>query len=273
MKQALVIGNPISHSLSPKLHKYWLENYAITGDYLAQQILPEDLEDFLLNFTASSYSGANITIPHKEAAFKILKAHNFTISKLAEQIGAVNTIYVEQGQLKATNTDYYGFKHALLRQYPEYKFAQQKILLIGAGGAARALIAGLATEDIAELNLLNRTLSKAEKLQQEFPYLKVTEFSELLAAINHADLIVNCSSCGMNGQNNLTIDFNQIKEQKLFYDIVYKPLHTKLLEDALANNHKIATGLAMLAYQAVPAFEKFFGTKPEVTAELLDILE
>jgi len=267
-KKAAVIGFPIKHSLSPRLHNFWLKTYGLNGDYSSIEVKPEDLESFLLNLEKAGLKGINITVPHKEAAFEILQ-NKANISEVAQKIGALNTVYLENGEIYGTNTDYYGFKQAILRDYPDFTFENKKILVIGAGGAAKAIAGGLSLEKTGGILVVNRSAVKLQEMQKKLNnQIDISGLDNLEEKINACDLIINATSCGLNGENNLKIDFTKIVGSKVFYDIVYKPLKTKFLSDAEQNNHKIITGINMLLYQAVPAFDFFFGKRPEVTAEL-----
>lgn len=263
-KQAAVIGCPIGHSLSPKLHNYWLKKYHIDGLYKSYEVKPEDLESFICHFKENNLIGINITVPHKEEAYKIVKKHGI-VTDIADQTKAVNTVFYQDDKLFGTNTDYYGFKNSFLNQAVATNLANKKILIIGAGGAARAIIAGLLNENNVHITVVNRSVEKARELQMFFNNkILASDLSNLERKISEHDIIVNSTSCGLNGKNNLLIDFNKIKTKKIFYDIVYVPLKTKFLLEAEKRNHDIITGIGMLIYQAVPAFNYFFNRLPEV---------
>jgi shikimate dehydrogenase len=266
MKKAAVIGHPIEHSLSPKLHGIWLEEESIDGEYGKIDVRGEDLQDFFKNF--NGLEGVNITVPHKEASCEIIKKIG-RLTKIAEDIGAVNTVYLKDGVLVGTNTDYEGFRENLLEYQASFSFVDKKILIIGAGGAARAIIYGLLGEGVKEIVVANRTVERAENLQKiNKNQIVACGLEGLEKLINEVDLVVNTTSCGLNGENDLEIDFSMIKDKKIFYDIVYKPLMTGLLTRAQENGHDVVTGLGMLFYQAVPAFELFFGKRPKVSDSL-----
>lgn len=272
-KQAAVIGYPISHSLSPKLHNYWLNKYAILGEYKSYEVKPEELEDFILSLSDRNLSGINITVPHKERTYEILKAKG-KLTDIALKTEAVNTVYYEEGNLVGTNTDYSGFKNSFLNQVKNAKLENKKILIIGAGGAAKAIIAGLLEEKENKIIIINRTTEKAENLAKKVKKtrnkekIEIGNLDNLEEKIEESDIIVNTTSCGLNGKHNLEIDFTKIKTQKIFYDIVYKPLETKFLKDAKTHGHETVTGIGMLIYQAAPAFKHFFGKHPKVDKEL-----
>ena len=269
---AAVIGYPIKHSLSPKIHNTRLKECGLEGSYKALEVRPENLESFLLSLKDNELVGINITIPHKETAYQIVKKYG-KVSVLADRIKAINTVFFKEGKLFGTNTDYHGFKNSLFNQIPKFKFDGKKVLIIGAGGAAKAIVSGLLDEKDVEVILINRTLQRAEDLKVGLKNQIVTSgLCDIESKIEEVDLVVNTTSCGLEGNNNLEIDYNKIKSKKIFYDIVYKPLHTKMLFDAKQNGHQIVTGIGMLIHQAVPAFEHFFGVLPKITSDLEESL-
>lgn len=272
--QAAVIGYPIKHSLSPKLHNYWLEKYGIEGEYKSYEVKPEELESFLLTLKDRKLVGVNVTVPHKEDAYKIVKKYG-VVTEIAEKVQAINTVYYdrENNKLTGTNTDYYGFKNSFINQVPDVSLSGKKILIIGAGGAARAIIAGLLGEGNNKLTLVNRTKERADSLNEFFDNLLfVEDFEAIEEKINKADIIVNTTICGLKGKNDFLIDYRLIKGKRIFYDIVYNPLETVFLKQAKEEGHIIVTGIGMLIHQAVPAFEKFFGIIAEVEKTVEEII-
>ncbi len=262
-KKAAVIGTPIKHSLSPIIHNFWLKECGIKGNYDKIEVKKEDLlEFFTKDFFSKELLGVNVTVPHKEQTFEIIKKIGKT-SDLADKIAAVNTVFLRNGVLYGDNTDYYGFKTSLQEVITD--FSKKKFLIIGAGGAAKAIIAGLVLQDgMKNLSIINRTEEKARNIAQNYPEKSIItgNLAKISEFINQAEIIVQTTSCGLNGEHNLEIDFSEIvKRERIFYDIVYKPLKTKFLLDAEKNGNKIITGINMLLYQAVPAFEYFFKEK------------
>lgn len=261
--KAGVMGWPIEHSLSPKLHFYWLQKYNIQGSYLPIAVAPEQLGVVLKTLYLQGYSGVNLTVPHKEAALQIVDHvdHN------ALRIGAVNTVVVrEDGTLEGRNTDAYGFTQNLLSA--GYKSNGKPAVILGAGGAARAAIVALLDMGVASIRILNRTLDKAEVLVEEFgSELSVHALNDK-AALKDVSLLVNATSLGLKGQPPLVIDLQHLPKDALVTDMVYAPLMTDLLKQAEARGNKIVDGLGMLLHQARPAFEAFFGVDPDVTPEL-----
>ena len=262
-----VIGDPIKHSLSPKLHNYWLEKYNISGSYNAYHIKSTELEDFLLNLRGNSLIGVNVTLPHKENAYKIIKRYGVT-SKIADEIKAVNTVFLKKNTLFATSTDYYGFKESLFKSFSNFSLNNKKILLLGAGGAAKSVIYGILKEEIRSLKVINRTISKLYDIKSDLnEKITIGNLDNIEDDIESSDIIINATSCGLNNKNNIDINYSNITEKKLFYDMVYNPLETFFLQQAKKNNHDIVTGIGMLIYQAAPAFQSFFKFMPKTTKE------
>ena len=258
-------GWPISHSKSPILHGYWLAQYAVEGSYEALAVEPDDFELFVDNLKHSGFCGGNITIPHKETAFQIIKNRD----EAAEAIGAVNTIWIEEGSTLAGNTDAYGFSANLDDQAPKWRNGKVATVL-GAGGASRAIIFALAEAGYKEIRIVNRTLSRAKSLQERFRGpTSAHQWDAIEELLQDCDLLVNTTSIGLNPQTDPDApDLSSMKETAIVADIVYSPLITPLLEKAAMRDLKIVDGLGMLLHQAVPGFEYWFGIRPEVTAGL-----
>lgn len=265
-KIAGVIGHPISHSLSPKLHGFWLDRYQIDGTYIPLAVVPSDLKDVIVSLPKMGLRGVNITVPHKEAVMEWMDE----IEDVAIRIGAVNTIVIKEGKLIGTNTDAYGFIQNILASQPvSWKIDAGKAVVIGAGGAARAVIAGVQDASVSEIILTNRTRSKAEELAAHLGgNITVIDWKAREAALENANLLVNTTSLGMIGQPPLVLDISALPTSALVTDIVYKPLETALLKAARERGNKTVDGLGMLLHQAVRGFEAWFGVKPEVTQEL-----
>ena len=284
IRRACVIGWPIEHSRSPMIHGYWLKEHGIAGEYGKRAVRPEELEEFLLNLPAHGLVGCNVTVPHKERAYEIVsRANPAGLSAQAQALGAVNTVWLDEtGAVCADNTDVYGFMAHFLStvraQRPDWQAPGRHVLIIGAGGAARAILAGFAQEGVARITIANRTYEKAERLAEELSGLgeaslhaaPLNILPELLAS---ADVLVNTTSLGMTGQPPLEVDLSPLPEHAVVADIVYVPLKTALLEQAEARGLVTVDGLGMLLHQAVPGFEKWFGVRPEVTPELRALVE
>jgi shikimate dehydrogenase len=268
-KRACVAGWPISHSRSPLIHNHWLSVYDIDGAYGIEAVRPEDFPGFLASLGERGYVGANLTVPHKEAALRLADEAD----AVAAAIGAANTVWLDDGRLLATNTDCTGFTSHLEDTAPEWKSHDGPVAVLGAGGAARAIVYGLEESGVAEIWLFNRTRSRAERLAEDFgSNIRVFDWRERSARIGDCMLLVNTTALGMTGAPELEIDLGMLPATAVIMDIVYVPLATALLRQARARGLKTVDGLGMLLHQAVPAFEKWFGVRPRVTDELRRIV-
>ena len=267
MIRAFVIGDPIAHSGSPMIHSHWLKSYGIGGSYEAVRVAAGDLPAFAtkLKTGEAGFAGGNVTIPHKEAIFALADE----TEEVARLIGAANTLWLEDGKLKATNTDAYGFAANLDAEAPGWHTGKKAVVL-GAGGASRAILFSLIERGFSEIVLVNRTVARAEELAKRFGSDSITAapLPALDDALVGADLFVNTSSLGMEGSATPDLDFSVMAENALVTDIVYAPLVTPFLKRAQAQGLATVDGLGMLLHQAVPGFQKWFGTRPEVDAEL-----
>lgn len=266
MQRACVIGWPVEHSRSPSIHRYWLKQYGIDGAYEKEAVRPEELAQFLGALEARGYAGANVTLPHKEAALRLAAIAD----EAARMIGAANTLWLDQaGRLSASNSDAYGFVTNLDEQAPDWNKGARPAMVLGAGGAARAVLHGLLTAGVASILLANRTRGRAEALAQAFgPAVSVVDWKDRNRALAGCGLLVNATSLGMTGKDPLDIDLKALPADAVVVDIVYSPLETKLLAAARARGNRVVDGLGMLLHQAVPGFERWFGVRPEVTPEL-----
>jgi shikimate dehydrogenase len=272
MKRACVIGWPVEHSRSPLIHRYWLKQYGIDGAYEKEAVPPGEAESFLRTLAKRGYAGANVTLPHKLAALKVADVAD----EAAYAIGAANTLWLDDtGKLNATNTDAAGFMTNLDEQAPKWNEARRPVLVVGAGGAARAVLYGLLKAGASKLLLTNRTRDKAEILAGYFgpmsataDWIKVIDWKERNRAVAECGLLVNTTSLGMAGQPPLDIDLTGLPADAVVADIVYTPLVTPLLAAARNRGKATVDGLGMLLHQAVPGFERWFGVRPEVTLEL-----
>ncbi|WP_423065707.1 shikimate dehydrogenase [Devosia sp. CN2-171] len=271
VKKAFVIGHPIRHSRSPLIHGTWLAEHAIAGSYDAIDVAPDDLAGFVGRVRAGEFVGGNVTIPHKEEVFRLCDS----IDPLAETIGAVNTLVREEGgRIRGFNTDYMGFLGNLDQNAPGWSVRLGRAIVLGAGGAARAILVALRERGFKEIVLLNRTPEKAEALAREIdgPFTP-GRLSDFAFYAGGADLLVNTTSIGMHESRFDDLDLGLLPETALVTDIVYVPLMTPLLADARAVGVRTVDGLGMLLHQAVPGFEAWFGVRPEVTAELRQKVE
>jgi len=266
MRRACVIGWPVEHSRSPLIHRYWLKLYGIDGAYEKEAVRPEDFESFLGSLAARGYAGANVTLPHKEAALRAAAIAD----EAARAIGAANTLWLDQtGRLCASNTDAYGFMTNLDEEAPGWNEGRRPVLVLGAGGAARAIVYGLLAAGASRILLANRTRERAEALTEAFGEpVKVIDWEQRNRALTGCGLFVNATNLGMTGKEPLDIDLAALPQDAVVADIVYSPLETELLAAARARGNRTVDGLGMLLHQAVPGFERWFGVRPEVTPEL-----
>jgi shikimate dehydrogenase len=267
-RAACLIGWPAAHSRSPLIHHYWLRLLGIDGGYNIEAIPPEGFAEFVLHLSTHGFVGANVTIPHKERALALS-----TPDARARAVGAANTLWYEGNELRSTNTDVEGFINNLDACAPGWDKAEDALVL-GAGGAARAVVFGLVERGIKRVHLVNRTMERARALADQFgaSVLPATwdDIGELLP---RAGLLVNTTSLGMHGQPALEIDIGLLPQNAVVADLVYVPLETPLLAAARARGLKTADGLGMLLHQAVRGFELWFGQRPEVTSELRALVE
>jgi shikimate dehydrogenase len=266
-RRACVIGHPVAHSRSPTIHRYWLMEHGIDGDYAREDVAPGAIVEFLGTLGTRGYVGANITVPHKAAAYLALEEAD----DVATALKVANTVWLEDGRLHGTNTDVHGFLANLDESLPGWAVETEQAVVLGAGGGARAVVYGLLQRGFPRVVVVNRTLARAEAFVVEFgDRVTATTFDALTGWLPDADLLVNTTSLGMTGQPPLEIDLAPMQTGAAVYDIVYVPLETPLLAAARARGLRTVDGLGMLLHQAVPAFERFFGMKPEVTRELRD---
>jgi len=261
-KLAGVMGWPISHSRSPLLHGYWLRELNIDGAYLPFAVDPGNIEVALRALPILGISGVNLTVPHKELAMSVCDH----IDSIGRRIGAVNTIVVnDDGTLSGTNTDAFGFLENL-RAESAWRASDGPALVLGAGGAARAIVAALIDDGIGEVRLANRTLLRAEALAAEFGRAVTTvPWDQINAAMDGAALLVNTSTLGMTGQLDLELDLHDLPDTAVVNDIVYSPLETTLLRKAKTRGNSVVDGLGMLLHQARPGFTAWFGKEPRVS--------
>jgi shikimate dehydrogenase len=265
-KLAGVMGWPISHSQSPRLHGYWLDLYKIDGAYLPLAVNPDNFEDVFQTLPKLGFRGVNVTVPHKEKALTLVDS----LDPLAQKIGAVNTVvFSENGHSSGYNTDAFGFIENLTQGYNAFNPGSGPAVVLGSGGAARAVVCALIDVGVPEIRLVNRTLKRAEDLAAEIsgnitPY----NFSNVDLALTNSNLLVNTTSLGMQGNPPLDIDLSKLPEHALVNDIVYAPLQTELLKLAQLRGNPTVDGLGMLLHQARSGFEKWFGMLPEVTEDL-----
>ncbi len=263
MKRACVMGWPIAHSLSPVIHTHWLRTYGIEGEYVKAAVEPERFGGFLTALAGQGFCGGNVTLPHKLEAYRLCQRRDAA----ADAIGAVNTVWFEDGQLVGSNTDAWGFLANLDESAPGWD-KNGSAAVIGAGGAARAIIWALLQRGFRDIRIANRTLDRAVELAAAFPPAKAVAFDSMSSALADASLIVNTSSLGMKGSPPLDVDLSSATAGAVICDIVYNPLETELLHEARVRGLRAVDGLGMLLHQAAPGFEKWFGVRPDVTPAL-----
>ena len=265
---ACVIGWPVEHSRSPLIHNYWLKACGVAGEYRREAVSPERFRDFLQSLAARGYVGANLIFPHKEAALAWSEPDD-----RARAVGAANTLWLD-GVLRATNTDVDGFLDNLDACAPGWDTHDGTAVVLGAGGAARAVVYGLLERGAARIVVINRTPARAQALQEWFgPRVGIAAWDGRDQCLAEATLLVNATKLGMPGQPGLVLDIARLPANAAVADLVYVPLATPLLRAATARNLRTADGLGMLLRQAVPQFQLWFGKKPEITKELRSLLE
>lgn len=263
-----VIGSPVAHSKSPRLHGYWLRRYNISGHYIPMDVAQRDLETVIRTLPLAGFVGVNITIPHKESVMGFADQ----ITDRATLIGACNTlIFRRDGKIHADNTDGYGFIENLRSGAPGWDPSAGAALVLGAGGAARAVVAALIDAGAPRILLSNRTRSRAERLREDFGQrIQVTDWVQAGNAIEEASLVVNTTSLGMTGNSELRVPLDGLRRGMVVTDLVYAPLRTRLLKEAESAGCTVVDGLGMLLHQAVPGFERWFGQRPEVDSATRD---
>ncbi len=263
--RAGVIGNPISHSLSPKLHTYWLNRYGLEGEYTALQVTEDALEQTLRDLPKQGFIGANVTIPHKVRVMQFADQ----ITDRATLIGAANTlIFKEDGRIFADNTDGYGFMANLKQGAPDWNPKAGPAVIFGAGGAARAIIVALVDAGVPEIIISNRTRPKAEALRADFgARIRVVDWVQADMMLEDANTVINTTSLGMVGAQEFKVSLDGLRPEAVVTDIVYNPLRTPFLRAAEEKGCTTVDGLGMLLHQGVPGFERWFGQRPEVDEE------
>jgi shikimate dehydrogenase len=263
VRAACVVGWPIEHSRSPLIHNYWLKLYRIPGEYRREAVPPDQFRAFVQSLTSRGYIGANVTVPHKEAALAWSQPDD-----RARAVGAANTLWLD-GVLRSTNTDVEGFLDNLDANAPGWDRNLEKAVVLGAGGAASAVVYGLLERGVAHIHVINRTKRRAEALRDRFSArIHPVPWDERNAALGGAGLLVNSTTLGMAGQPDLAAEIGRLPGHAVVADLVYVPLVTPLLRAAQARGLYTADGLGMLLHQAVRGFLLWYGKKPEVTAEL-----
>jgi len=268
--RACVTGWPISHSRSPIIHGYWLNRHRINGSYEKIATPPADFASFARGVGVGDLRGANVTVPHKEAAFALCDR----VTEAARAIGAVNTLWREDGLLWGDNTDAEGFARNMEEEAPGWREGARSALVLGAGGAARAILHALLSSGVERVAIANRTPDRARALAEGAgSRVAFQDWRDVETKLGEVDLLVNTTSLGMSGQSELALDISVLAPRAIVADIVYVPLRTALLEQALRRGHRVVGGLGMLLHQAAPGFERWFGVRPVVTPDLRALVE
>lgn len=267
---AAVIGHPVNHSRSPRMHNFWLAHFGLEGYYIPLDIDPKKFERSIRNLPELGLVGANITIPYKEKVLKIADK----ISDRAALVGAANTLtFLPNGGIYADNTDGYGFLQNIKSKYKDWSAREGISVVFGAGGASRAILAALIEDGASDIILANRTRSRADQLRSDFgAKIKVVEWMKIQNYLSEASTIINTTSLGMVGKTDLPIPLSALKKNTLVTDIVYTPIETHLLATAAKMGCRTVDGLGMLIHQAIPGFERWFGIKPGDSQALRELL-
>jgi shikimate dehydrogenase len=268
--RACVTGWPVGHSRSPLIHGHWLRTYGIEGSYERVATPPGEFKRFAASIGIGGLRGANVTVPHKVAAF----AECDRCTSVAQAVGAVNTIWREDGILWGDNTDAEGFLGSLDERTPGWRREVRSAVILGAGGASRAIVYALLSVGLERITIVNRTIDRAEAVAGVFgPKLFVSPWKEASDSLGSADILINTTSLGMSGQDQLGLEISELKVDAIVADAVYVPLETALIRDARRLGHRSVGGLSMLLHQAAPGFERWFGIRPSVTSELRGLVE
>lgn len=266
MIKACVIGHPIKHSKSPKIHSYWFGKNKLNGEYHRFDVKPEELEEKVQWLKSEDFKGFNVTIPHKEAMIELCDI----VDDTAEKIGAVNTVLIKDNKLIGFNTDAYGFTKNIKAVHKNFSFKQKTVLVLGAGGASKAVLYGLIDRGIEKIYLTNRTKKKATAIAKQFgKKITVVNWKDKEDVLHEINLLVNTTSLGMEGQKPLEISLDTLSKEAIVNDIVYSPLMTPLLTEAKTHGNPYVTGIGMLLYQAQPAFKLWTNILPEVDEGLI----
>jgi shikimate dehydrogenase len=269
-RRCFIIGHPVAHSRSPLIHGHWLAEHGLDGSYERVDVPPAEVAGFIARLRAGEFVGGNVTVPNKEVVLPLLDE----ASETARAMGAANTLWMEGGKLHGDNTDAYGFLAHLDACVPGWAGQSGTALILGAGGAARAVIHGLVERGVGRILLVNRSAERAVELAASFPgAVEARPWQDVAQLVGESDLVVNTTSLGMHGQPPLEIDLSALRPGTIVDDIVYVPLETPLLAEARRRGGISVDGLGMLLHQAVPGFERWFGVRPQVTPELRAKLE
>ena len=263
MKNYLVIGNPIEHSLSPKLHNYWIKTNNINAKYEKQKLKENEIENIILKVKEKKIHGINVTVPFKKKVIYFLDR----LSLEANKTQSVNTIYLKDDKIVGHNTDIKGFELSIKNL--KYNIIGKKVMILGAGGVVPSIILALSNMRVSEIIISNRTKKKAEELKNLFKNLKIVDWGE----IPKFDIIINATSVGLNKNDEMNLDFSNVGRDKLFYDVIYNPKETNFLETGKKLGNEIANGKLMFVYQAFLAFNLWHGVQPKINNDVIKLLD
>jgi shikimate dehydrogenase len=262
MKKHLIIGNPISHTLSPKLHNYWFEKNKINGKYDKVLLKENEIESLIKKIKTKELHGMNVTVPYKQ----IVIPHLESLSETAKITNSVNTIFNKDGKIHGDNTDVFGFQESLSNKNIDLK--KKDVFIFGAGGVVPSIILALANLNVKKIYLSNRTLKNSNLIKDKFNFIEVIEWGKII----NCDLFINSTSVGLKNNESLGLNFENIKEKKIFYDVIYNPSKTSFLLDAEKKGHRVINGRDMFLYQAQKAFNLWHNLTPNIDDQLINYL-
>ena len=260
-----LIGHPVAHSKSPLIHNYWIKKYGLQGDYTALDIRPEHFQSTLRQLAKDGFKGLNVTLPFKEQALTLCDV----LDNAARQAGAVNTLVFDHGKIHGFNTDIFGFTESITESQPMFDFTQGPAVMLGAGGAAHAVLHALLGQKTPEIIVTNRTLEKARALAAGHAQVQLVPWEQREDVLSRANILINTTALGLEGKEPLNLSLSSLKRGAVVCDIVYSPLYTPLLRAAQDRGHPVVTGIGMLLHQARPAFRKWFGVLPDLDTDLM----
>ncbi|MDC0532611.1 shikimate dehydrogenase [Candidatus Pelagibacter sp.] len=262
MKKHLIIGNPISHTLSPKLHNYWFEKNRINGEYDKVLLKRNEIESSIKKIKTKELHGMNVTVPYKQLVIPYLES----LSETAKITNSVNTIFNKDGKIHGDNTDVFGFQISLSNNNIDLK--NKDVFIFGAGGVVPSIILALTNLNIKKIYLSNRTLKNANLIKDKFNFVEVIEWGKII----NCDLFINSTSVGLKNNESLGLNFENIKEKKIFYDVIYNPSKTSFLLEAEKKGHRVINGREMFLYQAQKAFNLWHNLTPKIDDQLINYL-
>ena len=263
MKKFLVIGNPIEHSLSPTLHNYWIKNYNIDAIYEKQKLDESELEQLIIQIRKKKIDGVNVTVPFKKVIIPFLDE----LTTEAKSTQSVNTLYLKDNKVVGHNTDIVGFETSIEKS--KFNVLNKEVLILGAGGVVPSIIFALNKMKVSKIKISNRTKEKADNLKKIFNNIEIVEWGE----VPNFDMIINATSIGLKKDDEIKLDFSKIGQNKLFYDVIYKPNETNFLKVGKKMGNRIENGKSMFVYQAFAAFKIWHGIQPKINKEVIEILD